>query len=291
MSDIQLLLQSKIIHLFVACIAIVAIVSLFLKTKINDNSRKLHLLYVTGILVFIVIELVSYICLNACDSSDKIISYISFASTLSSLILSVVAIIYTIVSNQKGNDVFIKISDKAEAINTVSDKLCAIVQSLDSKLYNFEHELRAIHKITNDTKNVINGMSNVPANQILGADIDVEKVIQPMIQAGSILGNLALLACCYSNQKNKDFELKCLFPNYERYVYGYLIAVNSMSFISVDIKDENVHVNSVNDIIMGNLKVFFSSLSTENYDFIKNIQKIQEFFDISEPFFKTESNK
>lgn len=291
MSDTQLLLQSKIIHLFVFCIAIVAIVSLFLKTKINDNSRKLHLLYVTGILVFIVIELVSYICLNACDSSDKIISYISFASTLSSLILSVVAIIYTIVSNQKGNDVFIKISDKAEAINRVSDKLCTIVQSLDSKLYNFEHELHDIHTITNDTKNVINGMLNVPVNKGIADDVDKEKFLPLLIQAGSVLGNMALLACCYSNQKNKDFELNYLFPNYERYVYGYLIAVNSMSFISVDIKEEKVHVNSVNDIIMGNLKVFFSSLSAEYYDFIKDIQKIQEFFDVHEPFLKNESNK
>lgn len=64
MNNFQLLLQSGLLQLFVMGVALIAIVALFLKSKIDENSYKLHLLYVSGILVFVIIELVSYICIN-----------------------------------------------------------------------------------------------------------------------------------------------------------------------------------------------------------------------------------
>lgn len=57
--------------------------------------------YISGLLIFIIIELITYVCVNN-DNTDQIVGYISFASTISSLFLSVVAIIYAIVSNNQG---------------------------------------------------------------------------------------------------------------------------------------------------------------------------------------------
>ena len=37
-------------------VALIAIVALFLRSKVNENSNKLHLLYVSGILVFVIID-------------------------------------------------------------------------------------------------------------------------------------------------------------------------------------------------------------------------------------------
>lgn len=288
MNNFQLLLQSGILQLLVMGVALIAIVALFLKSKINENSHKLHLLYVSGILVFVIIELVSYICIGNGANSDSIVSYVSFASTLSSLILSVVAIIYTIVSNQKGNDVFIKISDRAEAINNVSDRLCIIVDNLDNKLNKFETELHVIHNITNDTNDAIKGISNVAANNGLSdGSLSIDDVLSQLIQTGSVLGNAALLACCYSSRKHKGLDLKVLFENNEEYVYGYLIAVSCLSFISIEVKDNIVTVSDVYDKLEEQLKQFFAKADPYNVDFLK---LLQYHYDINDEFWEPADN-
>lgn len=288
MSNYQLLLQSGILQLLVVGVAIIAVVALFLKSKINENSHKLHLLYVSGILVFVIIELVSYICIGNGMNSASIVSYVSFASTLSSLILSVVAIIYTIVSNQKGDDVFLKISDRADAINRVSDRLCEIVDNLDYKINKFENELHVIHDITNDTNDAIKGISNVAANNGLSnSSLSINDVLSQLIQTGSVLGNAALLACCYSFKKNKEINLKFLFENNEEYVYGYIMAVSCLSFITVEIKDNIVTVFFVDDKLEEQLKQFFATSKPENTSFIK---VLQDYYGINDEFWKPEDN-
>lgn len=288
MNNFQLLLQSGILQLLVMGVALIAIVALFLRSKVNENSNKLHLLYVSGILVFVIIELVSYICIGNGANSDSIVSYVSFASTLSSLILSVVAIIYTIVSNQKGNDVFLKISDRAEAINGVSDRLCKIVDNLDNKLNRFENELHVIHDITNDTNDAIKGISNAAAsNGLSEGSISIGDVLSQLIQTGSVLGNAALLACCYSFKKHKELDLKVLFENNEEYVYGYIIAVSCLSFITVEIKDNIVSVSYVYEKLEEQLKQFFAKADPENANFLK---KLQDHYGINDEFWKPEDN-
>lgn len=288
MNNFQLLLQSGLLQLFVMGVALIAIVALFLKSKIDENFYKLHLLYVSGILVFVIIELVSYICIGNGENSESIVSYVSFASTLSSLILSVVAIIYTIVSNQKGNDVFLKISDRADAINGVSDRLCKIVDNLDNKLNKFENELHVIHDITNDTNDAIKGISNVAANNGLSnGSLSIHDVLSQLIQTGSVLGNAALLACCYSFKKHKGVNLKVLFENNEEYVYGYIIAVSCLSFITVEIKDNIVTVSDVYDKLEEQLKQFFAKADPENANFLK---KLQDHYGINDEFWKPEDN-
>lgn len=269
-------------------VALIAIVALFLRSKVNENSNKLHLLYVSGILVFVIIELVSYICIGNGANSDSIVSYVSFASTLSSLILSVVAIIYTIVSNQKGNDVFLKISDRAEAINGVSDRLCKIVDNLDNKLNRFENELHVIHDITNDTNDAIKGISNAAAsNGLSEGSLSIDDVLSQLIQTGSVLGNAALLACCYSFKKHKELDLKVLFDNNEEYVYGYIIAVSCLSFITVEIKDNIVSVSYVYEKLEEQLKQFFAKADPDNANFIK---QLQDHYGIIDEFWKPVDN-
>ena len=95
----ETIINSDILKLFVVILAVVAIVFMFLKFRSNDvGNRKIHIYYISGLRVFVILELITYICVNN-DNATDIVSYISFASTLSSLLLSVVAIIYAIIYN------------------------------------------------------------------------------------------------------------------------------------------------------------------------------------------------
>lgn len=77
--------------------------------KTEPNKLKIHLLYISSILLFIIVELCSYIAIDSDPHGQLLMPYISFASTLASIILSVLAIILTIVSTSKGDSFIVKI--------------------------------------------------------------------------------------------------------------------------------------------------------------------------------------
>lgn len=116
---------SPTFNLLSILVAIVAIVFIGLKYGTSLKDKRLHLGYICGICIFLIVELATYICIQS-DHSVEIVSYISFASTLSSLILSVVAIIYAIVSNNKGEVQYGK-------IDTASSKISDSVSEFSKK--------------------------------------------------------------------------------------------------------------------------------------------------------------
>lgn len=93
-------MNSNVIQLIsmLLCIAVVVCFFIFNYNRgvdVQDSKakvQKLHLFYISGILVFIIIELATGLCMGNAKHDD-ILSYVNFAATLSSLIMSVVAII------------------------------------------------------------------------------------------------------------------------------------------------------------------------------------------------------
>lgn len=95
------------------------------------------------------------------------------------------------------------------------------------------------------------------------------------------------MACCYSFKKHKGLDLKELFENNEEYVYGYIIVVSCLSFITVDIKDNIVTVSYVYEKLEEQLKQFFAKADPENANFLK---KLQDNYGINDEFWKPEDN-
>ena len=79
-------------------VATVLIVFLFLKYKGQLCGKAIHLMYISAILVFLLIGVVSFFCVNN-DPEKILFNYLSFTSTITSIILSVLAIIFTVWSN------------------------------------------------------------------------------------------------------------------------------------------------------------------------------------------------
>jgi hypothetical protein len=93
------LFNTDFMKLIAVLVAIVAVVIVYLRHRPNELSpSNIHLWYISSILIFLIIELVTYVVVGNSES-DEMMSYISFASTLSSMILSIIAIFITVVSN------------------------------------------------------------------------------------------------------------------------------------------------------------------------------------------------
>ncbi len=266
---------SPTFNLLSILVALIALVFIGLKYGSTVKDKKLHLCYICGICIFLIIELATYICIQS-DHSVEIISYISFASTLSSLILSVVAIIYAIVSNNKGEVQYGKIDSASskitESVSEFSKKSEELTQGLSDVLSRLD-EVRSISIETRERVYKMNGdefinpknsqsnikqnlpsSSNVKVNENQTEDssakeqaIDltesinkasqdtIDRVVENFVNAGSFVGNLALLACIYSHDLNKPFNATDIFPPYNQdngmYIFGYIIASTALGVI------------------------------------------------------------
>ena len=108
--------------LLIVSLFFITIIILTLVNKLHEiKDCKLHIFYISFILSLTIIALVTYICIGS-YKHDEILEYISFAGTLSSLILSVVAIIFTIVLSKAGNEQIVKMNEAIIAFKeTVGD--------------------------------------------------------------------------------------------------------------------------------------------------------------------------
>lgn len=233
-------------------VAIVAIVFIGLKYGTSLKDKRLHLGYICGICIFLIVELATYICIQS-DHSVEIVSYISFASTLSSLILSVVAIIYAIVSNNKGEVQYGKIDTASSKITDSVSEFSKKSEELTQGLSDVLTKLDEVKNISIETRDNVSQMNRAELNnpkdsqsdikQSLSSDqvdntttdevekedgIDIEKqvveaknqasqdtidrVVSGFVNMGSFVGNLSLLACVYSHDVNKPFNASDIFP-------------------------------------------------------------------------------
>ena len=101
-------------------------------------SKNIHVWYICGIATFVIVELITFIVVGNADAQN-IMDNISFASTLSSLILSVLAIFMTVLSGESMNklrDSLIGLgtipNDVKQAVNETIDKMQKSTEDLDT---------------------------------------------------------------------------------------------------------------------------------------------------------------
>ena len=227
----EAILNSDILKLFVILLAIIAIVFLFLKYRKDDERPKIHMYYISGLCIFIILELVTYICVNN-DNATEIVSYISFASTISSLFLSVVAIIYAIVSNNKGEAQYQKIDRASDKISLSVDKFSTLSENLSGDINAIMLKLEELKAISNETKSVVTNTNKQNPDKITTGTINVDQLISGYITFGSYSGNLALLACVYSLEKQRPFTAMEVFGMNAAYCYGYIIASSEIGRVT-----------------------------------------------------------
>lgn len=286
------LINSGILTLSVVLLAIVAIIFLFLKYRQNDGKCKVHMYYISGLLIFIIIELITYVCVNS-NNTDQIVDYISFASTISSLFLSVVAIIYAIVSNNQGEAQYQKIDKVSDRISISVDKFLSMSESLSQKIIYISSQLEDVKITTNYSKNIMENFiikqqsneqySNVLSEQITGDKFEksespaklIETIIDGYINSGSYFGNIVLLACVFSYKNKRPFSTEEINPDFSKYLYAYIVASTALGIVSTRVEKDKFVVYAVLPILeeklIHNIENFISSSDPKAADYNKEL--------------------
>lgn len=158
-------MNSNVIQLIsmLLCIAVVVCFFIFNYNRgvdVQDSKakvQKLHLFYISGILVFIIIELATGLCMGNAKHDD-ILSYVNFAATLSSLIMSVVAIIFTIVSGSRGDEQYKKIDNASDKVAESLAKFSEQTNVIDASISSFKSSTDALTTQMNTIIELVSGV-------------------------------------------------------------------------------------------------------------------------------------
>lgn len=120
--------NSDFMKLLTILLAIVSLFYIGVKNKpTNGMSKSIHMWYICGIATFVIVELITFIIMSNADAQN-IMNNISFASTLSSLILSVLAIFMTVLSGESMN----KLRDSLVGLGSIpKDVKQAVEETID----------------------------------------------------------------------------------------------------------------------------------------------------------------
>lgn len=289
---IDKLINSGILTLSVVLLAIVAIIFLFLKYRQNDEKGKVHIYYISGLLIFIIIELITYVCVNN-NNTDQIVGYISFASTISSLFLSVVAIIYAIVSNNQGEAQYQKIDGASDRISISVDKFSLMSESLSGSIDSILSKLDEIKVISSETKNAVSQNNQKRSTNSSSAPVKIDEkntklmqmLVERYVKAGSFYGNIVLLACILSNETKLRFKTSDIVPDSSAYLYGYIIASTALGVVTTHVDDNYIIVDSVSpfllkEMLLKDIKEYIEKSESGQKEFNENIfEKVKKLFE------------
>lgn len=273
------------LQLFFCLVAIVCIAWLVMKyltpkCKESEAKSNVHIYYLVGIGSLLIIELVTYILTGVGEVSRVILDQISFASTISSILLSVIAIIYSIVSGSNGANLYVKTEEVSKQIgetlsdlrdlSTTVEKLEKIPDDIEKHLRELKEQMQRMEEISKQTSQqlnqevtpkidrllskevggLVNGGDSSGARDLKDPSIERETIFRHYISQSSFYGGLVLLGCCYAGKKKGKIDLKEMTSKILGeesisilwYLLGYAIASSALGILDVEFEMEKMEL-------------------------------------------------
>jgi len=253
----------------------------YLTQQGSEAGKKpsIHLYYLIGIGALLLIELVTYILTGVGDVSRVIFDQISFASTISSILLSVIAIIYSIVSGSNGANLYVKTEEVSRQIgetlsdlgnlSTTVEKLEKIPDDIEKHLRELKEQMQRMEEVSKQTSQqlnqevtpkidilfrkvggLVNGGDSSGARDLKGSRKERETIFRYYISRSSFYGGLVLLGCCYAGKKKEKIDLKEMTSKILGeesisilwYLLGYAIASSALGILNVEFDEEKMEL-------------------------------------------------
>ncbi len=292
-------MDTTVIIIMIICATIIALVAIIcdhlFERKTSETSEclmskkiiKIHRNYIAGFLGFAIIMLLTA---QYGGPNNAIFEYLSFGSTITSLVLSILAIFVTVQSSSDLYKQFTRIDNATDTIKNVSTQIDGtlvalkttesnlqetaktISSQLDNIVEQIDDRFRTHMKETEDniSKQFVASMNNtstINEQDVIQNQEAIDNLKRYFISITSANGLLILYACTLSIEQKKMFELSNIFKGNEAYTFGFLIA--SISTAIVQFTND-----ATNNQITCQSSLFSSS---ELYEAIKDRIRQQQF--------------
>ena len=256
-------MNTTVIITLIICATIISLVAIICdhcsEKKMTDANAdctlskkiiRLHRNYIAGMLSFAIIMLITS---KYGGPNNALFEYISFGSTITSFVLSVLAIFVTVQSSSDLYMQFTRIDNATDTINNASSKIDSTLVALkeaETKLTstssNISSQLEELaERIDEKIKTRMKETENNISKKLASSQNTVTQTLTPspeaehtdnenkqyFIEITSANGLIALYACALSCNKNKMFELSQLFRENKSYSFGFLIAALSAKYV------------------------------------------------------------
>ena len=128
------------------------------------NEKTPHFWWIISIMALTIIALISFIISRRICCSDELMKYVSVASVILSITLSIFAIQYTYTSNNEIHQQFEKINSVADNIKETSEKLAKTNMLLNDNLNQILQRLENIDQSQKDMSSKIKNIMNAPVD-------------------------------------------------------------------------------------------------------------------------------
>lgn len=237
----------------------------------NNQSFKIHVFYIISILIGIIIILISV----KWGKIDKLVEYITFALTLTSLVLALLAIIYAVFSNSKFVQNITTLTNISDEVKNSSKELSQATEELKSKIDVIPSSIKDVQSKASETHELLMEMSkkseksasNDEMNNKLKSEETITKkeLLTSLLDYSSFNGKLIMYASFLSLEKKESFSLDELFQDSKDYMLGFFISLASVGIIKYTKKDNIVTVLYLSELIKEKISDIIIE-SAESYD-------------------------
>lgn len=309
-------MNTTVIIIMIICATLIALVAIIcdhlFERKSNEASEsliskkivKIHRNYIAGFLGFAVILLLTA---QYGGPNNAIFAYLSFGSTITSLVLSILAIFVTVQSSSDLYKQFTRIDNATDTIKNVSTQIDGTLETLKKTESDLQNTSRGI---SNQLDNIIEQIDERLQKRIKETEWNISKQLEASINKSSdtninqsvqsnteglenfktgfknltsASGLLALYACALSYENTKMFELTNLFKGNEAYTFGYLISALSSGII-IFTNDEANNQITCTDSIFSSTELYENikeRVKKFGDDYLNKLNEINAFFNIS----------
>ena len=206
------------------------------------TEYKVHCFYILTILVSIIIGLISVEWANV----PKLVDYITFALTLSSLILAGLAIVYSIYSNTSISSSLSYISSAAKEVATASEDIKSSNRELRSEVEKLPLRLDSVDENISNTQKTINELIDIRESQaprlesshIPKEDVSLsDEMVVKFMNNSSVRGLEFLLMAYLSHKTKTSFKVSDItkevegYPENNEYLTAYKVATSALGII------------------------------------------------------------
>jgi hypothetical protein len=223
-------------------------ISIFGKKKmIMEKFKifKIHITYIIGLLILSILGLITVKWYNIPDLVD----YITFALTLSTLVLSVLAIIYTLFSNNRFSESIGVMNNISKEILDSSKKLGAITDDLSIKIEEIPEHLKSVEEKTERTHQLLESWRD--KEEVIIEEVKTKEensincLVDNFLAYSSFNGRCLLYACLLSYKQKKSFIIKDFLDSVD-YSYGYFVASSAMELFDYSITENVISITKMN---------------------------------------------
>lgn len=313
-------MNTTVIIIMIICATVIALVAIICNHRLerkmaeaNVNSTlskkiiRLHRNYIAGILGFAIIMLITA---NYGSPNNALFEYISFGSTITSFVLSVLAIFVTVQSSSDLYKQFTRIDNATDIVQKVSKQIDGTLGALENTKSNLTETSK---QISLKLENIVEQIDEKIKTRIKETEVSIAERFteslnsiaydrnQKSLEEGvsvkhqsenddkqyflnitSATGLLGLYACALSSEKQKAFEISQLFKGFEYYSFGFLIAALSAKYVNFTNDEKNnlitcYSIQFTKEELYGVIKQRIEQLSV-GVEYLNQVNIINDYF-------------